>query len=303
LCILCAWCFLELVILRGKQVPLAFFLSCCALLLLHGAYYFFFLGRFPEHRSVVTQWTLPWLLRFWNYIPAYVLVAFFGVWRVRKLTLARRFLAVPHNRLLMVWFATAFALANHDLFIRPIQPLHFTRGYIWMPLFLMGCPALMSLLKKLCAAPVRLGYLACGVVIIGLFLSDNAAWLGSFLIFQDHGIRLTHDQAQLISWMGKISSDEHLVVAQDPFIGYMAVVYTPLRAWRSHVWTTPQSSLRQRQLDSFYLDHGFLPEWKGRPLLVVFDVTHEPIDERWMIMAGGKQVFSNTSFDVFQIRP
>ena len=303
LCILCAWCSLELVILRRKQVPLAFFLGCCALLLLHGAYYWFFLGLFPEHRSLVGQWTLSWLLRFWNYIPAYALVAFFAVWRVRNLALAKRFFAVPHNRLLTVWFATAFALAKHDLFIRPIQPLHFTRGYIWMPLFLMGAPALVSFLKKLCSPPVRLGHLACGVAIIGLFLFDNAAWLGSFLVRHDQGIRLTYDQTQLISWMGQAGDDKYLVVAQDPLIGYMAVVYTPLRAWRSHVWNTPQSSLRQRELDSLYLDHGFLPEWKGRPLFVVFDVTHGTIDERWMIMAGGKQVFSNNSFDVFRIRP
>jgi hypothetical protein len=303
LCILCAWSFLELLILRGNQVPLAFFLSCCALLLLHVAYYGFFLGRFPEHRSVVAQWTIPWLLRFRNYLPAYAPVAFFSIWRVRNLALARRFFAEPHNRLLTVWFATAFALAKHDLLMHPIQPLHFTRGYIWMPLFLMGAPALLLLLKKLFAPPVRLGYFACGVAIIGLFLSDNAAWLGWFTISRDQGIRLTYDQAQLISWMGKASDDKYLVVAQDPWIGYMATVYTPLRAWRSHMWTTPQSLLRQHELDSFYLDHGFLPAWKGRPLLVVFDVTHGPTDQRWMIVAGGKQVFNNNSFDVFEIRP
>ena len=304
LCILCAWCFLEKVVLRRKQLPLAFFLGCCALLLLHGVYYWVFLGRFPEHRSIVEQWTLPWLLRFWNYVPAYALVAFFAVWRVRNLARAKRFFAVPHNRLLAVWFATAFALAKHDLFIRSIQPLHFTRGYIWMPLYLMGAPALALLLKKLFCPPFRLGYVACGFAIIGLFLLDNAAWLGSCLSHHhDQGIRLTYDQTQLISWMGRADDDKYLVVAENPSIGYMAVVYTPLRAWRSHWFNTPQSSLRQQELDSFYRDHGFLPAWRGRPLLVVFDLTHGLIDERWMITAGGKKVFSNNSFDVFQIRP
>jgi hypothetical protein len=302
LCILCAWCFLELVILRRKQVPLAFFLGCCALLLLHGAYYWVFLGRFPEHRSMVDQWTLPWLLRLSNYIPAYALVAFFAVRRVRTLALAKRFFAEPHNRLLVVWFATAFALAKHDLFMRSIQPLHFTRGYIWMPLYLIGAPALVSLLSRLLRPPFRIALVACGVAIIGLFLLDNALWLGSFL-HGHQGIRITDDEKQLFLWMGRPNDGKDLVVAQDPLIGYMAVVYTPLRAWRSHVFNTPLSLLRQRELDSFYLDHGFLPAWKGRPLLVVFDLTHGPIDERWMIADGGQKVFTNSSFDVFKIRP
>jgi hypothetical protein len=303
LCILCAWCFLELVILRRKQIPLAFFLGCCALLLLHGAYYWVFLGRFPEHRSLVGQWTLSWLLRYWNYVPAYALVAVFAVWRVRTLTLAKSFFAVPHNRLLSVWFVTAFALAKHDLFIRSVQPLHFTRGYIWMPLFLIGAPVFVLLLKKLFRPPFRVGHVALGIAIIGLFLLDNAAWLGSFLVRHEQGIRLTYDQKQLISWMGQPNEGNSLVVAQDPLIGYMAAVYTPLRSWRSHVFNTPQSSLRQQELDSFYEDHAFLPDWKGRFLLVVFDLTRGPTDERWMTTAGGQRVFSNNSFDVYRIRP
>jgi hypothetical protein len=303
LCILCAWCFLELVILRRKQVPVAFFLCCCALLVLHGAYYWVFLGRFPEHRSLVGQWTLSWLLRYWNYIPAYALVAFCAVWRVRNISLARRFFAVPRNRLLAVWFVTAFALAKHDVFMRSVQPLHFTRGYIWMPLYLMGAPVLVSLLKRLFRPPLRLDHVVCGLAIVSLFLLDNAVWFGSFLVRQDQGFRLTYDQKQLLSWMERPDDGRYLVVAQDPSIGYMAVVYTPLRAWRSHVFNTPQSLLRQQELDSFYLDHAFPPAWKGRPLLVVFDLTHGPAKEQWIVAAGGQKVFNNNSFDVFRILP
>ncbi len=303
LCILCAWGFLELTGLRGNHVPWSFFLVCCALLFLHGLYYWFFLGRFLEHQSVVKQWSLPWSLHFRNYLPAYAVVAAFAVWRVRNLPLAKEFFAVPQNRLLVIWFVTAFALAKHDLFIRPVQPLHFTRGYIWMPLFLIGAPSLVSLLERLCARPVRLGYLACAVIIVAAFLSDNAVWFGRFLHGYDQGIRLTQDQAQLISWMGKADGEKFLVISQSPLIGYMATVYTPLRAWRSHVFTTPQSSLRQQQLDSFYRDHEFLADWKGRPLLVVFERTSKPTDEQFMVMAGGQQVFANDSFQVFQIRP
>jgi hypothetical protein len=36
-------------------------------------------------------------------------------------------------RVLLTWFGTAFLLGNHDLFISPRQPLHFTHGYVWTP--------------------------------------------------------------------------------------------------------------------------------------------------------------------------
>lgn len=114
---------------------------------------------------------------------------------------------------------------------------------------------------------------------------------------------MTFDQAALISWMGKLTDEKLLVVAQDASIGYMATVYTQFRAWRSHIYNTPDSWLRQSELDSFYRDHYFLPAWKGQRLLVVVDVADKPLNDQWMIQAGGKLVFNNKSFEVFEVRP
>jgi hypothetical protein len=111
-----------------------------------------------------------------------------------------------------------------------VRGLHFTRGYIWMPLYLMGAQVLLSLLKRLLCRPLRLAHVVCGLAIISLFLLDNVVWFGSFLVRQDQGFRLTYDQKQLFSWMERPDGGKYLVVAQDPSIGYMAGVYTPLRA-------------------------------------------------------------------------
>lgn len=303
LCILCAWSFLELVIGHKGQLPWGFFLIICGLLLGHLFYYWFFLRQFAEHRSVVTQWMLPWTLHYFNIIPAYALVAVFALWRVRKIALAKQFFAVRHNRLLLVWFVVAFSLAKHDLFIHPVQPLHFTRGYIWMPLFLIGAPTLIALLRTLCAPPAHLVRVVAAILLVALFLTDNASWLGSFLRSSDQGIRMTYDQAAVISWMGKLPREKFLVIAQESSIGYMATVYTQFRAWRSHIYNTPDSLLRQSELDSFYRDHYLLPAWKGQRLLVVVDVADKPLNDQWMIQAGGKLVFNNKSFEVFEVRP
>ena len=303
LCILCAWSFLELVIGHKGQLPWGFFLITCGLLLVHLSYYWFFLRQFAEHRSVVTQWMLPWILHYFNIIPAYALVAVFALWRVRTIALAKQFFAVRHNRLLLVWFVVAFLLAKHDLFIHAVQPLHFTRGYIWMPLFLIGAPTLIALLRVLCAPPARLVRVVAAILLVALFLTDNASWLGSFLRSSDQGIRMTCDQAAVISWMGQLPREKFLVIAQEPSIGYMTTVYTQFRAWRSHIYNTPYSLLRQSELDSFYRDHFFLPAWKGQRLLVVVDVADTPLNDQWMTQAGGKLVFNNKSFEIFEVRP
>jgi hypothetical protein len=36
----------------------------------------------------------------------------------------------------------SFFFANHELFIDPVQPIPFTRGYIWTSLFLLVIPSL-----------------------------------------------------------------------------------------------------------------------------------------------------------------
>ena len=286
------------------QLPWGFFLITCGLLLVHLSYYWFFLRQFAEHRSVVTQWMLPWILHYFNIIPAYALVAVFALWRVRTIALAKQFFAVRHNRLLLVWFVVAFLLAKHDLFIHAVQPLHFTRGYIWMPAVPHRCANVNCLTTgalRSARASCSRGQLcnpACRTVSY-----RQCVLAGSFLRSSDQGIRMTCDQAAVISWMGQLPREKFLVIAQEPSIGYMTTVYTQFRAWRSHIYNTPYSLLRQSELDSFYRDHFFLPAWKGQRLLVVVDVADTPLNDQWMTQAGGKLVFNNKSFEIFEVRP
>jgi hypothetical protein len=80
-------------------------------------------------------------------------------------------------RLLLGWFVGAFLLANHDLFVRPRQPIHFTHGYLWVPLFLIGAPVMIKIAELLLAAPWRIG-LPTSIALSGLMFLDNAGWFG-----------------------------------------------------------------------------------------------------------------------------
>ena len=157
LSILVAWAAVEVVFMENPCVPREFlgFLVLATLILL--GYYMGFLMAFPEHRRLMMQWEKDWGLQAWNFLPADILVGGLALWTVRRSRLARIFFAEPGNRLLLVWFLVAFALANHEFAVKPVQPLHFTRGYTWTPLFLMGASTLVDWLSRRLSDPDRAG--------------------------------------------------------------------------------------------------------------------------------------------------
>ena len=115
----------------------------------HVGYYLVYLPSFEEHAALMRQWRLAAVLRLENMLPAYALVAGLTVWRCRRWALCREVFSDSRNRLFGVWFAVSFLLANHEWLLAAHQPLHFTRGYLWMPLFLLGAPVLVALVHHL----------------------------------------------------------------------------------------------------------------------------------------------------------
>jgi hypothetical protein len=269
LLILAAWCFLEWFFLRSEVVPGFFVLGCGVLLALHLGYYLGFLSLFSEHRAVMQQFAQPWVYQAVNFVPAYVLVGGLALWRMRRLPLARAVLGTSANRLLLMWFAVSFVLANHEFAIEPIQPAHFTRGYVWMPLFLLGAPLLTTWMATLWSSRRRLLGRLCAVAIVLLFISDNALWLASRTA--PIGVYQTADQIEMFSWMDTSEHRGAVVLADRPHVGYLAIVYTPLRAWHSHLFNTPHGRERRREARAFFQDGVFLDEWRGMRMLIVYE--------------------------------
>ncbi len=117
-----------------------------AINLLFIGYYLVFLPRFAEHASVYEQmrrFSTPML--FAKLLPAY------GVFLPLPLLYAvapdfRRLLKEsPAARLMLIWLAVTAALVFHDrilFFMKPFQPMHFTRGYLFVPLVFFSTCAL-----------------------------------------------------------------------------------------------------------------------------------------------------------------
>src|SRR5262249_11331626 len=156
-----------------------------------------FLESFEQHRAVRETWSLGWTLRLPTLLLGYGpvgLLAACRLWRDRRrLDEAAGFF--------VVCFAVSFLLANHEWFLPPRQPLHFTRGYLWMPLCLLALPLLQRLLSSGWFRASRihralLAVLACCAV------SDNVGFLlNEWRARGGHGYFLTPGEREMYAWI------------------------------------------------------------------------------------------------------
>ena len=248
------------------------------------------------------QWEQPWILRPASALFAYAPVAAIALWNLKK-----RGMAAFHDRdtrLLLVWFAVAFILANHNYVLRSVQPLHFTRGYVWTPLFLLAAPALQEFFRK-----KRKGVRAVAAVtcVVAIFVADNAVWLGLVTSGRTRAdIVLTADERTMLDWTNRNGDGRTILITGDIGLGYLATVYTPVRAWAAHRFNTPRSAQREREVKEFLEEGTAQKQWEDRRIIVI--TGRGEADRRLGLWRGegGRPLenrFTNGSFDAVLLGP
>jgi hypothetical protein len=209
-------------------------------------YYLVFLESFEQHRALRRVWSLEWTLS----APAIL----FGYGPVAALAVARVFL----QRKVLGWdmgfwatcFVVSFLLANHQWFVSPRQPLHFTRGYVWMPLWLMGLPALQSGLTYLGRSLRPAGFAAAVALGGTLACLDNALFLTAICLTPGVGYYLSPDEREALRWV-----DAHhcrgVLLSPNPDLSYLAATYTGLRPYFGHVYNTPNYLARRERMQAW----------------------------------------------------
>ncbi|HEU4470624.1 MAG TPA: hypothetical protein VFR58_06060 [Flavisolibacter sp.] len=257
------WALVEFCI-RRNAIPAWFLAGCLAAFCFHLWFYLVYLNQFPEHRSVQEQYTLNWRLAWYRMIPAYFITGLLAVASIYQLSV-KKFFAQAYNRLFACWFLVAFLLANHELFIRARQPVHFTRGYIWTSLFLLGLPALHHLTKKWKTSH-RKRILAFAVVV---FLSDNFLWIGNSIRTKTTEANITHitrEQDEILKWLDRESTAGTLVVSSDETVACLSTIRTSAYPWYSHPFTTPFAA-EKKQVQERFLRNGTIDAgWLRRPV-------------------------------------
>jgi hypothetical protein len=279
-------------------------------LLAHVGYWLILLPLLsPEHAALAPSWNVAWVLHWYNEVPEYGIVGAAALWRLRDRQRIAVALADRSFRILLTWFGAAFLLANHDLFISPRQPLHFTHGYVWVPLFLIGAPTFVEMPASAALPRRGAGWL---IGLSGLMLVDNAAWFGGAGLdllrngksasFFPNAIYIGGSTRDVLNRLNDEEFAGGLVVSSSQFLSYQAIVYTPLRSWYSQVWNTPYPEKRLAELDALFSAGEDLDAWRCRKMIAVVERQRDQdASARLRALAYGL-AYANAEHDVL-LRP
>lgn len=281
-----AYAGLEQVLRSPSRPPLWFGAGAALLLAAHLYYHMVYLPQFAEHRSVMTQWALNWVLDVVAILLAYLIVGAAAVHWLRRHGFER-----PDTRLLTVVLVISLLLANHELFMAPRQPLHFTRGYIWTPLFLIGAASLFAALERLWASR-RAFVRALAPAFCLLFLFDNASFFGARIwsFAQGHdALYLDPDERAALAGLNDPSLRGSLLVTPDTLLAYLALTYTPLQAQASWFFTTPFMSERQAELARWVANGEEPAGWRSRAV-VFLALADSDVGRRLLAQPGARHI-------------
>jgi hypothetical protein len=282
---------------KTRVVPPTFMAGSLTLLAAHLSYWWWFLNRFEDHRAVVANWSVAWLYRPVTFVPALIIVGSLAAVRLLDPPGLAAALKDSRVRLFAVWFLVVFALAEHNLIAKPVQPIHFTHGYDWMALFFLSAPLLVRAVERLLEIRNRLFRNAAVGLLVVFFLLDNIVWLGSFLQFPSpvaQEINLTPDQASVLGWLSRNAAPPALVVCEDNRVSYLVSTYTRVRSWAGHDYNTPAFRQRSREVAATFHGGSILPQWeRTRVYYVAFRASN------WVQPPGAVEAYQNGRFIVW----
>ena len=299
--IVLVWLALEKFFWRNQDVPFWALVSTLGIALVHFWYYLVLLPVSEEHVTLMSQWTLDWSMKAQNMIPAYALVAFMAGWRMRNPQLVSQTLADASNRLLIVWFVVSFLLANHEFAFTPHQPLHFTRGYVWTPLFLLGAPTLIAVFDRLLTFR-HIGWLLI-CMSLAVLMMDNAVWFAGRCRWKT-GERIYRDEQALLQYLGSVP-DHLLVICESHRVGYFTTVYTKHRAWHSHPYNTPHRDQRIQEVADYLTMNSIPRQWEHMDVAIVLSKSSDlfpNVEQLERKPPWPPPCYENNSFRVVRLR-
>jgi hypothetical protein len=257
------------------------------------ASYYVFLGSIPQHQPLAMQGRIPWgidgLSVAYAYLPL-LLLAVVQLWRRRdSLDETTAFLALSA--------AVSFVLMKQDLLIGAVHmPVHFTRGYLWLALYLLGLPLLQDVFRA-----VRRrngGWRVALVALLALFVTDNAVFLA-------HGagrcfaaaipVVLAPRERDLFARMDGLGLDG-VFLCEDARLGYLSAAYTAVRPYVGHRFLTPEFDVRAARLAAWFRS-GEAGPWFDEVDLVLFRRSRMP---SWFDTAWWSEIVTNDEWRLFR---
>lgn len=230
------------------------------LLLAFLGYYKVWLPTFPQHAELQNVWELNWSVAWTSAAMAYLPVVIPAFLTVRSHIQLRTFNRT--EQFLVCAFCVAAGLAFHDRLIKPVQPIHFTRGYVWMPLFLLAIPKFLQWWRD--AWQHSTAARAMIVLCLVLFVSDNLTF--SIVHARRHmalteGLYLDPAEQLLCEELHiSDSTASRIVMSESATLNYMLPAYANVRPWLGHKFNTPKFPGRERKWAACFADNTVNPD-------------------------------------------
>ncbi len=299
LLIVLAWQFLELVIFKKGIISRKYFIANLAILIVFFLYNYGFLNSFKEHQIIIKQWSLNWSLSFISSLLAYGPLFAFFIYKIRSKGLLKSIIAQSEYRFLLIYLSISIVLANHEIFIKPIQPIHFTHGHIYIPLFLLVADSLIKIFQR----SGKNKYKIIKLALVLFLLFDNFSWFSSQYynsIFHAKkiGLRVTENQINTIKYISKSYNSNYLVASEASNIEYLSTIYTSTYGLLPHMNNTPFNNKRlelRKQIFEKGL-YNILPNYK---LIIIEEIINGKI-QKLKTNPNFKEVYKNEQYIIYE---
>lgn len=208
-------------------------------------YYYIFLKSYDFHLSVherftLGEWILPWHSFFIAYIPI-------GIIATIRLVLDR-FKLTYKEWLFLVSFAISAALVKNELFLQnPVQPIHFTRGYVWTPLMLLSLPLIQKFLVKLWEKRNRTYALTMSLLLFTLAILDNIAYVRWHSNEPNFGLSMSIEEREMLQWMDT-QNIRGTLLSSNYFLSYLTATYSEVTPYLGYWNLTPDFNTRSNNV-------------------------------------------------------
>jgi len=239
-------------------------------------YYFAYLPQFEAHQKIHSIWSLEWIVPWGSFVTAYLPVASFAAARC---WLDRRRWR-PEMTFFLIAAAVSLFLIKHELFLPPRQPLHFTRGYVWMPLMLLGLPLIQRLAARAMDGLPRPAAVALIAACAGLWCVDNATWLLRMNVRNADELRTTAAVFDLLRQLDR--RDERgvaLVLSGEAMDdNYLLGTYTRLDPYVGHIFLCPEREARIKTTSRWIKTGAEDPSLEAIDVVILSKLRGYPID-------------------------
>ena len=294
--IILVWLVAEVYYFKNKLLKGADVWYIFSALILFFIYYGIILNRIEIYRQINKINTLDWGYKAWHFIPAYAIVWLLSFFAIKNVPALKLHFATASNRLFFWWGTVAFLLSVHGFAIKPVQPIHFTRGYVYAGFFLFGMPVLQTMVEKLLLQRAR-GYIVISALVF-VFLFDNITWF-CFAAERKNGagVYFTTSETEVIDYF-KNKNEKGIVIGSEKNYELNAGIqlYTKYKGWIPHPYLTLDADTKRMAVDSLLVKSKIDESWKTRPVYLYCAKNDSTLQIR-----DSTPVFENSSYKIFKI--